>query len=363
VLTVILLAQSRYESSIYVGSVALVALIGWWRAGSVHLPVVALLAPLLLVPYALHNTYLAGTPILWELRDGYEVRFSFKYLVENLGFARVFFFNTEPRTANSLWLTFAGGAAALWALGRLWRKGRGGEAFAPTTLAVLCFGLGIVGNLALLMAYYWGDLSDPVASRLSLPFHVLLALALVAALARWPVATRELAARWAIALALVGYVAFGLPVNQRMNELNTMETAQRWEERVVAERGPGKRLVLTDKSPLTWFARGISSTTVARAVSRPEQMAFQLRHHSFDEILVTQILIPLNADGDYRVMNDLVMPERFVLEPVAEKRIGTRLQRISILREVRDVPEVENEENEVDAGVPASVASTRANAL
>ncbi|NDC76062.1 hypothetical protein EBZ70_12505 [bacterium] len=130
-----------------------------------------------------------------------------------------------------------------------------------------------------------------------------------------------------------------MPVNWRSTTLNTTETAQRWEERVVAARGPATRIVLTDKSPLSWFVRGVGSTTIERGVLRKDALAFHLRHHSYQEILVTQTLVPTSAEGDLRVARADVLPPEFVLEPIAERRIGAHLQRISVLREIKvDAP-------------------------
>lgn len=340
-LTVILLAGTRYESSLYVVCAALVVAAGWWRGRKIRLPAVAMCAPLLLVPCALHNTYLSGTPVLWELRDGYEARFSFHYLVANLAFAKVFFFNLGSGIANSIWLTLAGGASVCVLGWRAFFRRSEGPALSATGLAILLIGLGVLGNLALLMAYYWGDLSDPVVSRLSLPLHALLALAVAAVLGLLPDAWRARAASGALVAALATYVAFGLPVNWRLTDLNTTETAQRWEQRVVAARGPATRLVLTDKSPLSWYVLGVGSTSIVRAVARRDALAFHLRHKSFEEVLVTQTLIPTSADGDYRVAKATVMPPEFVLEPIAERRFGSRLQRISVLREIKvDAPPV-----------------------
>lgn len=338
-LTVILLAGTRYESSLYVGCGACVVAVGWWQERRIRLPWVALVAPLLLIPCALHNTYLSGTPVLWELRDGYEVRFSYGYLVANLASAKQYFFNLTPGIANSIWLTLAGGSAGLALLWRAVCRRREGLVLSATGMAVFLIGLGVLANLALLMAYYWGDLSDPVVSRLSLPIHALLALAIAAALALVPVRWQTRATGGALAAALACYLGFGLPVNWRSTALNTTETAQRWEERVVAARGPATRIVLTDKSPLSWFVRGVGSTTIERGVLRKDALAFHLRHHSYQEILVTQTLVPTSAEGDLRVARADVLPPEFVLEPIAERRIGSHLQRISVLREIKvDAP-------------------------
>lgn len=342
VLTSILLANTRYESSIYVGCAALIALEGWRRAGRILLPTAGLFAPVLLVPYALHNTYLSGTPALWELRDGTKVRFSFDFLVQNLGYAYDYFFNVKGIIANSPWLTFSGLAslAALVVWG--WRKKPQWSDWTPSVLAITGCGLGIVGNVALLMAYYWGDLSDPVVSRLSLPLHALTALVLAGALGlvrpRW----RARACSAAIGLAVLGYLLFGVRVNQQLDAQNLVEVSQRWEVDVLKRRGPAQRLVVTNKSPLSWFVRDVPSIIPARISMRPNALPFHLAHHTFDEVLVTQSLSPV-GDGVFWLDPEHRVPQNYVLKLLEERRIGAKLHRISVLKEIRvDAPPLDD---------------------
>ncbi|MCM2276424.1 MAG: glycosyltransferase family 39 protein, partial [Candidatus Didemnitutus sp.] len=178
VLSALLLAQARYESGLYVLPVAIVVLEGWRRAGRIVLPLAAVLAPVLLIPYALHNTYLSGTPLLWELRAGDESRFGLRYLFANLAHARDFFFTFSSQVTNSTWLGYAGIPAFGWAAFRLLRALRAWRESRAADFAVAVFGATIAGGLGLLMFYYWGQLDDPIVARLSLPFSALLALGL-----------------------------------------------------------------------------------------------------------------------------------------------------------------------------------------
>lgn len=335
VLTTVLLANTRYESAIYVGCAALVIAEGWRRAGRFILPPAAIFAPVLLIPYALHNTYLSGTPRLWELREGNETRFSFDYLAANLGFARTFFFNVGPGVANSIWLTGAGLVAAAGLAVWAWRRKTPWTRWSPSSSAVALCGLGVAGNLALLMAYYWGDLSDPVVSRLSLPFHALLALIVAAAVGLVPSAWRTRVASGAITVALLCYVAWGLRVNQYLGKLNGLEVANRWEEKWLAERGPARRLIISDKGPMLWFCRSQPAVTMVRVLRRPDALAFHLAHHTFDEVLVTQTLVPAPTQGGYWIAPEHRLPENYVLETLATRRFGTKIDRISLLKEIR----------------------------
>lgn len=339
VLTAVLLANTRYESSVYVFCAALIVLEGWRRAGRVLLPGPVMLAPLLLVPYAWHNTYLTGTPVLWELRDGKNVRFSLDYFSANLDFAKTFFFNTGPEIANSLWLTWAGSASVLgWLLWRM-RRRLPWASVPAAEWAVTAVALGTLLNLGLLLAYYWGDLSDPIVSRLSLPLHALLALAVGAAVA-WMAARGW---RWltvvAPVAALVCYMAWGLPANARIPALNLIEAAQHWEDHYVDNQPPLSRLIITEKSPLFWFARNTSSVPTLRVAARLEALAYHWRLRTFDEILVMQRLGPAAAEGDFQVEPDSALPPEIKLEVLAESRVGGKIQRISRVRAIQVEPE------------------------
>ena len=329
ILAALLLAQSRYESGLYVLPVAVVVLEGWRRAGRFVLPAAAVLAPALLIPYALHNTYLSGTPLLWELREGDEARFGVRYLADNLAHARDFFFAFSSQITNSTWLGYAGIPALGWAVFRLGRALRGWKGSAPRDFALAVFGAAIVAGLGLLMFYYWGQLDDPIVSRLSLPFSALLALCLADAagrLPRWP------ERRWALLMiggALLSYVSTGLRVNAVHWELNLLAREIQWEKSVLDALPPANRLLISNKSPIYWITQERPVISIARARWRAPQIKFHLDHHTFDEILVLQIYRPAGADDGFQIEPEDRLPANYELETVIERRFGSRIARIS----------------------------------
>ncbi|MEI6785410.1 MAG: hypothetical protein WCQ21_31310, partial [Verrucomicrobiota bacterium] len=187
----VLLAQSRYESAIYVLPVAAVVLAGWWRARAVLLPWGAVLTPLLLVPCAWHNRVLTATPRLWQLAEGQTSRFSFDYLRVNLAGAVHFLFNFGNTLANSWYLSVLGVAGLAWGLWTAGRWLRTRTPVAPAVLVTVLFGLGVAGNFVLVQFYYWSRLDDIVTSRFALPLTLMLALLAAAGVERlnrrWPV--------------------------------------------------------------------------------------------------------------------------------------------------------------------------------
>ncbi|HVU32615.1 MAG TPA: glycosyltransferase family 39 protein [Opitutaceae bacterium] len=336
-LAAVLLAQTRYESSLYVLPTAVVALEGWRRAGRIILPPSAIFAPALLIPYAIHNTYLSGTPLLWELHQDEKARFGLDHFWSNLHHAGLYLFSGSTLSTNSFWLSVAGILAFLFGLYRLWRGRRGWRTAPPVAVGLVAFGVVILGNLLLLMFYYWGQLDDPIVARLSLPTCVLLALALAYAVNVLDAPRRHLAAV-SIGGAVLCYVWSGLIANAQHSALNTLDAELAWEQRYVASLPPGDRLILTNKSALPWMIHETPAIAIEQARHRVEELRFQLENHTFREILVTQMLRPTSAAGDYQLDPADRLPDWFVLQPVAEHRFGTRLDRVSRLVEIQPRP-------------------------
>src|SRR5690606_40121893 len=100
---------------------------------------------------------------------------------------------------------------------------------AATNFGLIVFGAAIWANLGLLMFYYWGNLDDPIVSRLSLPFCALLALCVAWGCGQVRSAWRAAAPRWAIGGALFAYLTAGLPANASYWAMNMQATEIAWE--------------------------------------------------------------------------------------------------------------------------------------
>ena len=386
ILSAVLLAQTRYESSLFVLPVACVALEGWRRAGRIIMPVAAILAPALLIPYAVHNTYLSGTPSLWELKPNEQTRFSTDHLLANLEHAWKYFFDNRGGLTNSLWLSIAGfgalayGALALWLNRRaivagFREPGDGAVSVGATPprvsaatpdspgpvdtaplVVLVAFSGAIIGNLGLLMFYYWGQLDDPTVARLALPFSLLLAMAIgfavhhldasapkpAPATESQPGETTRLRRPWrsrfawlAAGGAVLAYLWSGLDANELHNQRNTLSDELAWECQYVEAMPPGERLIITNKSALPWMLRRISAISIERARRRVDALRDQLEQHTFRDLLVTQDYQPTDATGNFRINPPDRLPDWWILETVAEKRFGAHVDRISRLVEIK----------------------------
>lgn len=328
VLAAVLLAQSRYESAIYVGPVAVLIMLGWWRAGRIVLSWPAAVAPLLLVSYALQNKVLSNTKWMWELRDNQETRFSAEYLPGNLSGAVEFLFNTSVRFANSWWLSVLGLVAVVFVLGWVLVRRPSLRTTPPEATVLGLLAVGALANTGLLMFYYWSSFSDPMAARFALPFYLTLAFAAVAMVAvinrRWPV----------MRYIQIATVVFGLGFTTKLvgqhlySHLGVAEIE--WEKEVLASRpGTGQRFVITNKSTLPWLLEKTPSVLVGRARLVQDRLAYQMAEGIFREVYVTQTYRPTTVEGDHEMLPDDRLPPSFHLQTVAERRFGTRITRIS----------------------------------
>ena len=331
VLGAILLAQSRYESAIFVVPVAVVIVAGWINAGRLILPWPAMVAPLLLVPRVWHNRFLDASPLLWQLNEGQTSRFGLDYLPGNLTGAWTFFFNLRPALANSWFLSALGSAGLAWFLwvACCWARRPGRAPLAPAALALMAFGAGIVGNLVLIMFYYWSRLDDTIASRFALPTCLLLALS-----SAWFVHRFETGRVPAVRLATLAFagwlLVWGLPVlAQRLyTSQNLVMQEVEWEHDELLKR-PGPVLFVSNKSTIPFVLWRIPTINTSVARQRSAQIGYHLREGTFKEVIVAQALRPTSAKGEMGVDPDDLMPASYRLEPIVEKRFGGRYSRLS----------------------------------
>ncbi|MSU24622.1 MAG: hypothetical protein EXS32_12475 [Opitutus sp.] len=340
VLGAVLLAQSRYESVIFVVPVAAVIVAGWRRLGHVFLPWPAIFAPLLLVPYAWHNRVLSATPLLWQLHEGQTSRFGLNYLASNLEGARNFFFNFSPSIPNSWYLSILGTLAGGWALaaaGR-WARSSARAPLAPEILVLVVFGGGMAGNLALLMFYYWSRLDDVIASRFALPMCLLLAL-LVALLLRRLDDWRPAATRWAAAGLGVWLLTWCIPALARhtYTSQNLVMQEVEWEH-VQLLRHPGPLLFISNKSTIPFVLWRIPTIINGVGRQRAAHIKYHLKEGTFREVIIAQALRPTSPEGEMGVDPEDLMPATYRLEPFAEKRFGGRYARLSRLVGIDDLP-------------------------
>jgi hypothetical protein len=326
-LAVVLLAQTRYESALFILPVAALVVWGWTRQGKVMLPGAVWLTPLFLMPYVLQNRQFETNTSLWELAgqgSGATAPFSLSYLPDNLGHALAFFFDTSGYQPNSIFFAVVGLVAlpffGIWML----RVLRAPRASSSTDVAVAFFGLGLLAVNLLFMAYFWGQFDHPVIRRLSLPLHLGMALAICVVISRW-VRWRPV---WQVvcAASVIALFVQGLPaMAKRSYEMEyTPGIEMAWRADFM-ERLPDRDFLFIDQDSVFWITRHVTATPIKQAQLRKEGLAYHLRNHSFSAMYVFQRFKVDEATGQLTIDPEDDLGSGFVCEPVEERRIATLL--------------------------------------
>lgn len=279
----LLLAQTRYESVLYVFAVALVGIIGWAQVRRILISPATLAAPLLLVPFAWLQVIFSEYQGLWQLKA--DKPFLFRLVPDNLEHAASFFFNfNDDQQPNSFLLSvcFVAALVVVLVCGLRWLKNC--DIRSSQFLAFLPFGMVVVANFFLLMAYHWGQLDDIIATRIVLPFILLQVLLVVFVLGRLP----HSRALHTVGIVIVAGYLMGatLPLCARSDFLRWVPARQEalWLQEKVQESGDASVLFVSNKHLLALVERK-PAISLIQAMSHKEELNLHLRLGSYQEIL------------------------------------------------------------------------------
>ena len=172
------------------------------------------------------------------------------------------------------------------------------------------------------MFYYWGQLDDPVATRLGLPLHIGLIFFTIYALSRKP---------WGDALGPVCIVCsaafiwfFSVPNVAQSKYMRVGYDARQidWAKRILEDR-KGPLLVLYDYH-LAALVDGISAVPIRHGIERKPELNFHAINKTFSEILLIQ-REPTSDNSDEAAGSGLEqdeLKEHFDLEPLYSYDLG-----------------------------------------
>ena len=337
-LSAVLLAETRYESVLFLLPVGLTIIWVWWQEGRPGLTWTFAFGPLLLLPYALHNRIFSARASAWEMasQPGYDRPFAVSYFRDNVGHALNFFFSTTGEHSNSLVLAWLGLIAlplfALWTLNTLRRLNRVPAADA----ALAIFAVGFTAHTLLLMFYFWGKFDDPVIRRLSLPLNLLLVIAIVTVVAKF----LRGEGRWGWLAVVVGggLFTFSLPSMSRHDYTLDYYVGREMDwRRDFIRTHPEKDYLFIDNNCIIWITHLVSGTPVKQALDQKGNIIFNMRNRIFGAIYVFQRFLVDPATGQLRLpLEDDLGPD-YHLETVMERRFTpmtvSRISRVVAIEE------------------------------
>jgi hypothetical protein len=333
----LLMAQVRYETAIFFIPVALTIVWVWWRQGRAEMSWPVLLAPVLMIHYALHTRIFEIRDTAWQLQSkpGMDKPFALSYVPNNLESALGYFFGRPTDQPNSYVLSALGAIAVFFLLLLAVKRVAALAKEPPISQATVFFTVGFALQFALMMGYFWGQFSDPVIRRLSLPTQLWMVIAIMAVLTQFP---NPKVVKMLLGVAVLGLLAEGVPsmaahaYNQQY--LAGLETA--WRCEFIAEH-PQKDYLTIDNDSTLWITHEVSATTCRAAVERKADLSFFMRNHAFSAIYVFQryMIDPDTGKMTLREGDDLG-PD-YVLETVKAERLmlltQTRISRLVAIRE------------------------------
>jgi hypothetical protein len=321
VLAAVLLAYTRYESVLFLLPVGLLMLWVWWQEKRPVLSWTVLFAPLLMVPYVLHNKVFSVRSSSWELasQPGYEKPFSLSYIPDNIPHWLNFFFDHTGEHSNSLVLSVLGWLAlpffALWVIKKL-ASARTAD---PVQLATAIFALGFAAHSLLLLCYFWGRFDDPVIRRLSLPLNLFLALAVVSVATNFAGGNR----RWQVlaSLGVLGLFAHSLPAMARHDYTLDYYVGREmeWRREFIAAH-PEKDYLVIDKDSIFWITHRVSATPVKQALNSKGILHFNFQNRIFSAFYVFQRLTVNPQTGEFSIPEEDDLGPDYHLETVWERR-------------------------------------------
>ncbi|WP_269524292.1 hypothetical protein [Coraliomargarita parva] len=323
-LATVMLAQTRYESVLFILPVAIVILWSWYRQKAVQVTWTFVVVPLLLVIYPLQRLMMNEYAFFWDMKDGYDRAFSMDYIRYNLSQAAEFFFSIGKAHPNSLLLSllFFASLLGLCVLILMRRVRIGGLSLSGRVVCL--FGGIVVVNFGLLMAYNWGQINDIAATRLVLPFIIL-----QACLSLW-VLGQISTSRWVISSGILipslVFISYTCPVSMQTDFLGWAVKRQQYEQQLAwsAKYDDGQSLFLS----MIGGGGKQSFLTLQRAIEQRDRLDLHVRLKTFSHVYVTYLVLTPKgrlAEGTYlTVSNEVREPLRksFDLETVEEVKLN-----------------------------------------
>jgi hypothetical protein len=345
-LSAVLLAQTRYESVLFVLPVAFAVLYVWLRAREVRITKTMIVVPPMLIVFALQRRAVNEQEIFWQLPEGADHPFGFDFLGGNLEAAIHFFTHSNEGYPNSSLLTAFVFIAIVAFLYLFFKSSvRITPRFLLRGIGWLSVGLVVFVNFLILMAYYWGHLDDPVAVRLVLP--VLLVEVLFVLAVAGKVLVRP---RWQFAFGFVVLIYFfcvSRPLYARTDFFEWSIRSQQCDyllQKCQALRMSERSLIISEISMVPVIAQ-TSSISASTALKHFDKLDLHMRLHTFDAVYV---LYGVKTDGYNLEDSDLPgddhlqekLEERFELSTLDEVKINDSIYvRFARVEGVRMEPE------------------------
>lgn len=330
----LLLAHTRYESVLY-----LLVFAGLWLVRSLvnrrwSISWLTAASPLFLVPVLWQREIVSSYAGIWQLRSGDDHAFGIDYIGSNLQHAMRYLFVPNMDLAGSPLLGALGVLALAGLLVYIVQASRRDEKVAPQFKALGWVGGAVGLSFGVLLSYHWGQLDDPLVSRLVLPLVGVMGLA-GCAIRPLLLPTVQMG-RFLVGVLVFWLVGYAVPVmNQhRYSQINVHIGIFRWARQEITRIGARSPLIITNQDRL-WFIYGVQALSLPEAASRLPQIDFHRSVRTFGEVYIIQNFIDDPTTKQMTPLRGSRFVDGVVLETVAEKPFYPfNVARISRIKEI-----------------------------
>ncbi len=298
-----LFSHVRYESPFLVLPAAIIVALVWLREKKISLPWHCIIIPLFFIPIAWQQRFVAIEPAYWQYKAEGDGAFSPLYLFENLGHATSFLF-TPLRYAPNNPVSGAIGTLSAFIILSLFltRRSQWAKADSSKTAAWI-FGLAIIAETLLILGFTYGQLDDPIVSRLGLP---LVLLTIVCGAIVLTTLSRKSYSSKLVAYALM-FSAFIFALTKyaklEYNPSTLMRDRFAWVMSHHEKLPQGKYLYISDLTHLFELEQ-IENISHKRAYTRPAEVKLHRDFGTYDDVFVVQYGFS-QPDGD-RISKELL---------------------------------------------------------
>jgi len=329
-LTSLVLVYARYESILFVFSLGILVLWQARRVGRLSLFYPLLAFIICCIPFLLQSRIFQVFPERSLSNVPAAGAFSLSYLLPNLSVAVEFLFIPSVSGLGSAFIGWFGLIAGVILLVRFIKKGLPIRELKPLDAVLIAYGLIIVVNFCILMAYYWGQLVQFEVARLALPMQLFLGVMVLRVLV--PLAGRFPSIVWVFTTTGVIYilmVSSPRVVDDPYVYTNRYAAADQWAKSVILK--DSERPYVISSRPVFWYLYDIPSSSPDIVAHSLSSFAYYYRSGTVSPFLFAEYRID-PFTGAAVLMDGSELVSAFDLELTAEASFHanrvTRIYRI-----------------------------------
>lgn len=349
IIAVALFSHARYESPILVIPAICVIAINWIRMRTLQISWIAVIAPLFFIPIAWQHKYVDSRPDFKQLQNEGDPLFGATYLFENLGHAANFLFTHNRFLASTPLVATIGVLSLVSMIALNLTRNKEWSQCLKTLYVAQVFGITLIAEFLLILSFSYGQLDDPIVTRLGLPFITLTIIC--AAIGLSIIASAAPKGRAAVYIAVAACLFYS--INKYSNHLYTSNNMLLKRVDWVLDRHErlptGNYLYISTLSQ-DLEVRNIGNISVKRAIAKAGSLELHRELKTFDEIFVIQFFGERMVDGGVEqfVLSGHDLGPWYELETVDEvSMLPMNLTRLSRVTGIRSSIDEEIGEDEI----------------